>query len=241
MLTATATIIEDLWMVRLAATGATGTVDWFRAAGSDRTSIGQGVELVDRNAPLNVPLTYWATDTGGGSDVLDPITLVADRPVLSSTMHATTYEVTVISQSPTGRPRSVYHPVIEPALPVVSVLKAEAPAGDLVLDAPDMTVLRQLWAMLSAGDPLILRACCPDAVFDMTFIANADFRAELKGEQKAGPWRFVIPFQATTDAPPAWSPDPDRTYQDLLDEFPTYQAVLDTYPTYQALLDGIPG
>lgn len=242
MLTATATIIDDLWMVRLAASGAAGSVDWWRASGSDRTSIGQGAELVDRTAPLNVPITYWATDTGGGSVVLDPITLHAERPVLSSSMHATTYEVKVLSQSPSGRPRSVYHPVIEPHLPVVSVLQAESPAGELVLDCPDMTVLRQLWAMLSAGDPLILRTCCPGSVFDMTFIAAADFKAELKEESApAGPWRFTIPFQSTSDAPAAWSPDPDRTYQTVLDEFPTYQAVLDAYPTYQALLDGIPG
>jgi hypothetical protein len=237
---ATADFLPSAWAIRLTATGATGDVLWRRTAGSVDVLVGTGAIVVDRTAAINTAWTYVATDLGtGASVVLDPVTIVSDSSILSSSMYGTAMPVVVRSQRLRGRGRSVWHPVLEPHEPLVTIMRGEEPSGSLELDCPDAAALRALWALCSGGDPLILRSACPPTVLGVTFLAIDWEPVLIEPSQPAGPWAFTITMQGTSDVEPAWTPPPDRTYRTVLDTHPSYQAVLDAYRDYHGLLTGI--
>lgn len=233
-------VIASAWAVRLTATGATGTVDWYRSEGGSDTALGSGATVVDRGCRLNTPITYWATDDID-LVVAPPVTVAAERPVLSSTVHGTAREVTVIRFRPySGEGRSVWHDVIGRTDPPVSIFPAVYPSLELVLRIHDDQERAALIRMLQPGDPLMLRSVCPPRLDDMTVLMRTWSDPFPDDSLREGPGELRITCQRTSEVPPAWTPPADRTYQTVLDEHADYQSVLDGHTTYQALLDGLP-
>ena len=239
MQTAAAVEVPGKYAVRLTATAPVGTVTWVRDVGGRQTLVGDGADIVDRLVPLNTPCTWVAVDDAN-TKVTEVLTVASGYPVLSSTMFGTAYQVTIIQQSPNEwRARSVFHPVIDRDGPVVSVFDAEWRNGTLTLDLPDRTIRSNLLLMFMRGDPLILRATCPDRVDDLTMLPT----------RWSDPWapdgtfnrqRLEIEYQAVTNEQPAWTPPPGWTYQEALNAHATYQEWLAVYPTYDDLLTGVP-
>jgi hypothetical protein len=227
--------------VRLTATGGTGTPTWWRDQAGRATLIGDGADIVDRGIPLNTEVTYFAVDDTD-TEVTAPITVASSHPVLSSSMYGTALQVTVTGQAPNRwNGRSVWHPVIDRSEgPVVSIFTAEWRNGTVTLDLPDRATRSALLHMLMQGDPLILRATCPDRVDDLTILpVSWSDPWTVEGQWDSGQ-RLIIEYQAVSPEPPAWSPPPTWTYQDALNAHASYTEWLGTYSTYGALLAGIP-
>jgi hypothetical protein len=239
-LTVTAAEVPGKWAVRLQASGATGTVTWFRDQSGRETLIGDGADVVDRYVPLNTACTWIAVDDTD-TEVTATVTVASDHPILSSSMFGTASRVTIIAQTPNRwAGRSVWHPVIDKDDgPVVSVFSAEWRNGTLVLDLPDRATRSELLHMLMAGDPLILRAPCPDRVDDLTILPTG-WSDPYQPEGQFKSQRLTIDYQAVTPEPPAWTPPPNWTYQDALNAHATYSEWLGAYGTYGDLLAGIP-
>lgn len=228
------------WSVRLTAAEYTGTVSWYRSEGAD-VHVGDGPVIEDRTAPLNQPLTYYATDDLTTVLLANPVTIHAPNPVLSSTMSNAAKAVTVVSSRPyQGQGRSVWHPVIGRSDPFVSVFPALYPSGVLVLRCPTnddrVALVRDL---LQPGHPLLLRSTCRDRVDTMTFLMISWSDPFPVDTMREGPTHLEISYQRVTEVAPAYTP-PARTYQQVMDERVTYQAVVDYHRSYQALLDGTP-
>jgi hypothetical protein len=232
-------VVLTNWIVTLTATAAVGQVSWNRDIGGAVEFIGTGETVVDRGAPLNVPMVYYASDDTG-TVVADPVTVASDHPVLSSTMYGAAMQVTVIAQARDWDGNSVWHPVIDRRDGLVSIFEAGYPYGPLVLDAADSATRLQILGLLAKGDPLLLRSTCPGAVDDMTILPTR-WRDPIKEDSDpAGPRRIEVTYQAVTDSPPAWTPAPDWTYEAVLQAHADYQELIDVYSTYDMLLAGIP-
>lgn len=226
------------WSVRLTATSYTGQVDWFRVAGRD-VPLGSGPVIEDRAAPLNQPVTYYATDDVSTVSS-SPVTINATGPVLSSTMSNVAMLVTVVSFRPyAGEGRSVWHPVIGRSDPFVSVFPAMYPGGDLVIRAgTNDERVNLIQSLLQPGHPLLLRSTCLDRLDTMVFLMTSWSDPFAVDTMREGATHLTLSFQRVTEVTPAYVP-PARSYQNMLDENSTYQVVLDDYATYQGLLDGV--
>jgi hypothetical protein len=156
-------------------------------------------------------------------------------------MFATAGQVTIIAQSPNRwNGRSVWHPIIDKSDgPVVSVFDAEWRNGTLTLDLPDRATRSNLLSMLMRGDPLILRATCPDRVDDLTILPTS-WEDPWTPEGQFVSQRLNIEYQSVSAEPPAWAPPPAWTYQDALNAHATYGEWLAAYATYGDLLAGVP-
>lgn len=233
-------VLGSVWGARLTATGYTGVVSWYRAAGGTDVHLGDGADVVDRAPPLNEPVTYFATDDAA-LVVADPVTIGADLPVLSSTMFSTARGVRVISYRPyQGEGQSVWHPVPGRSDPMVSIFPATYPQGELVLRAADNAERTALIQLLQPGDPLLIRTTCHDRLDTMTFLMLRWTDPYAGDDAQSGPVDLTITYQRVTEVAPAWTPPPTWTYAAVLDTYPTYQAVLDAFSSYQALADGLP-
>ncbi len=228
----TATVDTSLRAVRLAASGATGTVTWYRRYAGADTLIGTGAVLWDYSVPLNLPHEYRATDDTGAAAV-GPVTVASDRPVLGSTTSAFAFPVTVRETHPLrAEGQSVWHPVLGRSDPYVTIHPALYPSGTLVVHAPTAQDRQRVWELLERGEPLLLRSTCPERVPTMNILMLS-----WEWESWRSPW-LSIEFQQVTESPGLLAPPPDRTYQSLLDEALTYEDLLAAYPTYRDLLDG---
>ena len=234
----TATVDAALYAVKLTATGATGTVEWFRRYAGANTPIGTGTTLWDYTADLNRPYEYVATDDVS-SEVAGPVTIAADGPVLASTTSPLAKRVTVVDYRPlTMEGRSVWHPVLGRRDPFVTIHPTLYPSGTLRLWAATNTDRVAITELMDGGEPLLLRSTCPDRVDTMTFIVLRGSDPFAGEGRKHGPAYLELEFQMVSEVAGVAPPAPDRTYQTVVDDHPTYTDVLDGYATYRGLLDG---
>ena len=238
MMQLTATVDQDLWAVKLVATGATGTVEWFRRSGGVNTPIGSGTVLWDYTADLNRTFEYVAADDVD-SDTVGPVRIDADAPVLSSSMSAIARAVQVVDYRPlSGQGRTRWHPVLGRPDPIVTVHRALYPSGLLRLSVPTPAERQALIDLLRLGEPLLLRSTCPERVDTMTFVMQ-NWQDPFAGRgRKHGPAYLDIDFQQVSAFTSIAPPDPDRTYQTILDQHATYAEVLQVYTDYRHVLDG---
>lgn len=239
-LAVTVTPVPSLAGYRLTASGAVGTIDWWRdEGGAADVFLGNGASVLDRSVPLNIPVTYYATDDSTLA-VAPPVTMAADYPILASTTRSAAMRVTVISFRPySGEGRSVWHPILGRNDPYVTIHPALYPAGDLVLRCETNTDRTNVIALLSHGDPLLLRTTCPPRLDTMTFLMIRWSDPFPDDTRREGPTHLRVQYQRVTDVPPAWEPSPDWTYGALQSSGRTYQQTLDDFDTYQNLADGV--
>ena len=237
----TAAVVPSLWAVRLEATGATGQVDWYRRRLGRDTKVGStqgdGV-LFDYMPELNVTYDYTAVDDTG-SDSVPGVIVPADGPVLSSTTSAIAHRVTVVRIRPFRVfGRSVAHDILGRTDPVVTIHPSTYPEFDLQLLLRGAQDRDTLLPLLELGEPLVIRSNCPDRVPTRVFIMREAQDPYINDDRRDYPAYLDISAIAVTESPGLVGPDPDRTYQSVIDQHTTYQGVLDSYPTYRALLDG---
>lgn len=237
-MTATATITDD-WQVLLS-TDDTGPGLWTRVSyAATDVPIARTQQAHDRWAPLNTPLVYvWQPDAGAPQET-DPVTVQADRPILSSTLYAGSLQVAVVSQAPLrSEAASVPHEVLGRPDRVVSVAPMRYPSGTLRLYAADARRRRNLRSLLRAGDPLILRGTCPDAVDDMTIIVTEVTEVLLSPDAPAGPRWIDLRFEAASDLPLDWEAPPAWTWADVEANYATWADVEEAFPSWADLESG---
>lgn len=211
---------------------------WVRPSGA-----GADVRVgIDGQIPLNTPTAYHVTDSAGAVLDAGPYTIAADAPILSDATDPTRYaSVVVVSQPPNEwEAGSVSWDVLGQAAPYVSVLPMRLREGTIELLERTRAERAGLRALLAPGNPMLLRAVCPDAVDDMTFIVE-HAREELVDEQRPPGHRILaLDYRAVSADLGPVTTVPGRTYASLLTEAPTYDDVLFRYATYADVLTGTP-
>ena len=238
MVAITVDVLSD-WQTRLTATASTGTVTWTRSTVGVEVVLGTGAVRIDYTPPLNLPVSYWATDDTDVSNIVT-VELAAEKCVLTSTFHGTTVPVTVLRQLPyTFEARSVAHPILNDPAPLVSVAPMVFPEFPLELWVNDQGQAQELRALIRAGDPLVLRALPASQLDTVTFIAVDVVEEHANADRPNGPRIMRINAQAVTSLPTAYPTPPAWAYTDvaLVGDYATVEA---TYGTYDNVKSGTP-
>jgi hypothetical protein len=237
---ATATVTADYTV--LLSTDDTGPGTWYRAyAGNPDLAVGTGPTMEDRWVPLGVPVTwYWAG--AGGIEQTQPVTVDGSRgPVLSSATGSGKLHVVVVSQPPLRwEARSVAHDILYRPDPVVTVAPARYHSATLRLHLPDSAQRANLRALLARGEPLILRATCPAAVDDVTFLPTRWTEEPVSQSKKSGPRWVDIEYQAVMDNPTGYAPLPSWSWTALDAAYATWDDVEATWATWALTEQGPP-
>lgn len=235
----TATVDASSFAVRLAATGSTGTVSWVRRYQGTDTAIGTGTSQLDL-PPLNVPVEYAATDDLE-TDVVGPVTVTADGPILSTEGGLLAVPVTVLSYRPVDyiNPSRVW-PILGRGDPVVTVHPTLYPSGVLRLYAERYDDMAAMLALLPTGRPLLLRSTCEERVPTFTFNYQRATAGYMNDRAVDVPAYIDYEFQQVEVSPGIAGPPPTRTWQTVLDGHATWQTVLDGHATWLEVLEGVP-
>jgi hypothetical protein len=238
MMDISVTVVGALYGVRLEATGTTGQVDWWQDTGPENRHVGTGATVLDRDAALNRPLTYFATDDTA-TVVADPITVDAAMPVLASTTTQEAVPVEVLRWRPYRfEGQSLWHPVLGSSAPFVTILPALYPSATLELLLRDATQRARLIDLMRRGDPLLLRTIDPDRLDTMTVVVTGGEDPFLSDTRRDGLGVLRLEVQRVTDVPGITPPVPDRTYTVLAAQHLTYDEVQASYASYTDVLDG---
>lgn len=253
-LSITATVQPDTYSVQLAITG--GAPEYVvtaypagdapeyvvRSTYSPVTGDPTGRVAVDGAVPLETETQYVVTDSAGVQASSALVTVHADGPVLSDATDPTrVLRVVVLDQIPfDSTARSVWWTVLGRADPFVSVAPMLYPGGTCVLYAATRTDRAQIRALLAPGNPLQLRAPCPDDLDDLVMLVDTVSEKLVLDSRKGGSRRFELTYQAVSTALGTYAGDPGRTYAQLLDVAADYFALRALYPTYADVLTGSP-
>ena len=234
---ATAIVSPDTYSVTLTAIVPVGTVTWTRVVGGSQTALGVGDQLRD-HPPLNLPATYIATDSAT-SEVAGPVTVTATGAILNATDRNQAEKVVVVKQPPLQwEARSTTHKVLSRRDPVVIIALPTYATGQLVLLLSGRDQRQKLLDMFDTGSPLLLRTDRPEAVDDMQLLPLS-WSDPLLSEALPGGRRLLeVEYQAVSDLPPAWAPDPSWNYGEVVTGYADYAAVLAGHDTYRDLVVG---
>jgi hypothetical protein len=234
---ATATLAPDTYSVVLTAIAPVGPVSWARVVGGTETALGSGDTLRD-HPPLNLEATYIATDSAT-TEVAGPVTVTATGAVLNATDRNQAEPVVVVKQPPLQwEARSTTHKVLSRRDPVVIIALPTYATGQLVLLLDGRDQRQRMLDLFDTGAPMLLRTDRPQAVDDMQFLPLS-WADPLLSESLPGGRRLLeIEYQAVSDLPPAWAPDPMWSYDEVLAGHADYTALLAAYATYTDLTIG---
>lgn len=232
------TLVPALYGVRLEASATTGQVDWWEDMGPENRHVGTGATVLDRDAALNRPLSYFATDDTT-TVVADPVTVAASMPVLASTTTQEAVPVEVLRWRPYRfEGQSLWHPVLGSSAPFVTILPALYPSATLELLLRDATQRARLIGLMRRGDPLLLRTIDPDRLDTMTVVVTSGEDPLISDSRRAGLGVLRLEVQRVTAAPGITPPVPDRTYSILAAQHLTYDELQAAYASYTDVLDG---
>ena len=241
MVSVTVTVTSDLTVRLVCDDPQPGA--WWRAGygGVPDRMVGRTPTTIDRWAPLNTPIAYYWSGTGGVTEA-DPVTVTASTPILSSTLHSGSLPVVVHALQDMQREAgSKIHTVIGRDDQVVSVAPMRLPQGTLVLRAETAAQRAELDALIAPGDPLILRAPCTSAVPDMTISVTSARWTLVDGNTPSGPARLEMPFVQVTADPAAWPAPPSWTWADVEATYASWAEVEDVYASWAELEAGPQG
>ncbi len=195
---------------------------------------------VDGAIPLNTATVYVVTDAVGAQVSSGVVTAVSSTPILTVSSDPNSgLAVVVVDQPPnTWESRSVWWDILDSDAPFVSVAPSRPRAGELVLYAESLAERKIIVALFRTGYPLILRAVCPDAVDDVTFLPASLTDELVEPDDKTGPRLLRLSYQAVSAELGPYSTVPVRTYSDVVGEGATYAAIMVRYADYAALLAG---
>lgn len=248
-LTITATARPAVFAVDLTITGAAGAAFTIEAVPSGRApytvrAIGDPTAdpalVRDHEPPFGVPIRYTVTTDTETATYLLADGVDARGCVLSSTMRpASALPVVLLADRPhEWETRSAWFDVIGRRDPLVSVDGMRYRAGDWQLYARGTDARAQLIALLSTGEPLLLRASAPELVDDA--IALPMRVTEEPHVDESGGRVFTVRYQAVTRTLGPYVGLGDWTYADVPLAAATYSILLDRFATYGELYAGPP-
>lgn len=253
-LTVTATPDDTTGSVRLAIDGGVPPYVVDASPGGDRpdyrvrstysTVPGQPMMrvAVDGDLPLNTPVIYVATDSVGAQAQTSAVSVSSSVPLLSdATDPGRSIPVVVVSQKPNGwEARSVWWDILGAREPFVSIAPLRLRSGPLVLRTASTAERRRMLELLAPGNPLVLRAVCPDAVDDVVLLVENVDESLVLEDAPAGATLWTLNYQAVSRELGPYAVDPSRSYASLVAAYGTYGDVLLAYADYDALRAGDP-
>lgn len=197
---------------------------------------------VDGDIPLNTPTVYVATDAVGAQGQTAAVSVHSSVPLLSdATDPGRAVPVVVVSQKPNGwEARSVWWDVLGAREPFVSIAPMRLRSGPLVLRSEDRASRSRLLTLVAPGNPLVLRAPCPDAVDDLVLLVESIDESLVLEDDPAGPTLWTLTYQAVSRDLGPYSVDPSRSYAAVAQAYATYGDLVLTYADYDALRAGDP-
>lgn len=243
-----ATVTDPGRVVVLAVTGAAGpvTATAFPASGASyavRTgwTVSGGTRTgMDGDAAFGVDTTYVVTD--GVSTASSAVVRVDSTHAVLADATTPTHavDVIVLDQLPnTWEARSVWWDVLGSRAPFASVAPLRFRSGDLVLYCPDRDAREDVVGLLSTGVPFTLRTPCGHAVDDVIGLPSGIVEELVNVDDKGGPRRLTIGYQAVARELGPFLGDPTRTYASLLGEDATYALLLTDHARYADVLSGV--
>lgn len=252
-LTITPTVDDALAAVRLVLDGGTppyvvdaspvGLDDYrIRSTYSTVTDFPSRRVAVDGEVPLNTATVYVVTDSTGAQASSSAVTVTTTDPVLSDAFDpGSLVRPVIVSQKPnTWEGRSVWWDVLGSREPFASVAPMRLRSGSLVLRTDGNVERAAMVALLTPGDPLVLRSTCPDAVDDVTFLVLTVDESLVIDDDLDGPTLWSLRYQAISRDLGPTTGDAGRTYAVAALEYPTYSAVPVHYVDYEAFRLGDP-
>lgn len=248
MIAVTAAVQDPGRVVVLTVTGATGpvTAQAFPSSGASyavRTgwvTTGGTRTGQDGDAAFGVDTTYVVTDAGGAQATSGVVRVDSPRAILAdATTPSNAVAVTVLDQLPNAwEARSVWWDVLGSRAPFASVAPLRFRNGDLVLYCRDRDERQDVIGLLATGVPFTLRTPCGHAVDDVIGLPGGIVEELVIDEDKAGPRRLRITYQAIARELGPFLGDPTRTYASLLGEDATYALLLADHARYSDVLSG---
>lgn len=252
-LTVTPTVDTALAAVRLVLDGGTppyvvdaspvGRDDYrIRSTYSTVTGFPNRRVAVDGEVPLNTATVYVVTDSTGAQASSSEVTVTATDPVLSDAFDpGAAIRPTIVSQKPnTWEARSVWWDVLGAREPFASIAPMRLRSGTLVLRTDGTPARAAMVALLTPGDPLVLRSTCPGAVDDVTILVETVDEALVLEDDPEGPTLWSLRYQAISRDIGPTTGDAGRTYSVAALEYPTYGYVVVHYVDYDAFRLGDP-
>jgi len=194
--------------------------------------------VVDYEVPFGRRVVYSAQDsTGTAYATLEDAGV--DVVVLSSTRYTDrTLEVTVLRDDPhEWEARSAWFDVIGREDPLVAVDVGRYRSGDLEVYVRRRDDRAALLMLLLAGDPLLLRAPCPDVIDDAILLPLRTSESPHLDNYGGRVW--TVRYQAVTRVVSPYAGLSAWTYADLEADLDTYALVLEWFATYSTLAAGV--
>jgi hypothetical protein len=199
-----------------------------------------GVAMIDGQIPLNTQTVYQATDATGAQASSAVVAIASTTAILSDgTDPQLAVPVTVVSQPPSEWvARSVWWDVLGVRAPFASYAPMRFRHGDLVLRVETRVHRYELLALVTTGNPMLLRSATPEAVDDTLMIIERMSDPLAVDDIRAGARHFALTYQAITGDLGPYSTDASRMWLTVLDEAATWADLEARYATWAAVLAG---
>jgi hypothetical protein len=250
----TVTPDPDRFAVSVSVTGATPgaaiTVEAFPLGRESYTvrfigaAVGPDAQADDEMAPFGIPITYRATQSGDPGVVSQTAApLDVSGTVLTSTVRpGTALPVRVSEDRPQEwETRSAWFDVIDRPDPLVTVTPARYRGGEWLLATVGAAERASIVRLLATGEPVMLRASCPEQVDDVICLPLSWFSEPVMPDAPQGTRTMRVTYQAVTRPIAPFSGSQEWTYA-VLAARPgtTYATVAAEFATYSALFAGPP-
>lgn len=204
---------------------------------------GPAVTTEDEQAPFGVPITYTVTGSvtpGVVSETIDGLDVTGS--VLSSTVRpGAALPVRVNEDRPQEwEARSVWHDVIDRRDPLVTVSPMRYRSGEWLFAVVGASERATLLALLTTGEPMLLRSSCPERVDDVIALPLSMSMDPVMAGAPEGTRILRITYQAVTRPLAPYAGTEGWTYGQLDAGTASYAIVLDDFATYTALYAGPP-
>jgi hypothetical protein len=252
-LTVTCTVQPSLgWSIKCQAAGGTGAHTWKKYIGGSfaySATVGTGNPITDYLAPLNIPISYVATDSLG--EVGEETVIITVNPamhVLADRFDPTTAVAVKIDADTLDNQweaRSTFYSILSRRDPIVAMDVPQLRSGSITVLEESRDQRYALQQLLATGHVLTLRGACfqVDSFHLLPLGVSENWADPPTNITFRRRW-LDIEYQAVTgDLPINWVPEPlpeDRIFDDVTGEADTFDELETMYATFNNLRDGVP-
>lgn len=220
-----------------------GFVTYIRS-GDTVPLIGGGAVVWDFEAPMDVPVTYVATQAappGSETATSAPVTIVSNGEtwLKNPGFPSMNMKLPIVSRLPslTYPAQAASHPILGRTFPVITSFVRQAPTGTITVVTTTDNERRRLSSLLGGGNVLLLSSP-PAFGFGNQYVAFGDVvenRVGLAMDQ----WRsWDMPFQVTDRPAGLAQAGPGTTWQVVNTTYTSWQALRDTGKSWRQVLEG---